>query len=59
MTTVSLDFTTADKFILTKSFSWRDSHIDCTPPVAHLARTGWRSGDGSVVEWADQPAEAG
>jgi hypothetical protein len=34
MTTVSLDFTTADKFTLPKSFSWRDTHIDCTLVVA-------------------------
>ncbi len=34
MTTVSLDFTTADKFTLPKSFSWRDTHIDCTLAVA-------------------------
>jgi hypothetical protein len=34
MTTVSLDFATADKFTLPKSFSWRDTHIDCTLAVA-------------------------
>jgi hypothetical protein len=34
MTTVSLDFTTADKFTLPKSFSWRDTHTDCTLAVA-------------------------
>ncbi|MGA9492991.1 MAG: hypothetical protein WBV80_22455, partial [Mycobacterium sp.] len=34
MTTVSLDFTSADEFILPKSFSWLDSHIDCTLVVA-------------------------
>jgi hypothetical protein len=34
MTTVSLDFATADKFILPKSFTWRDTHIDCTLVVA-------------------------
>jgi hypothetical protein len=34
MTTVSLDTTTAEKFILPRSFSWRDSHIDCTLVVA-------------------------
>jgi hypothetical protein len=34
MTTVSLDFTTADEFILPKSFSWRDTHINCTLAVA-------------------------
>jgi hypothetical protein len=34
MTTVSLDTTTAEKFSLPKSFSWRDSHINCTLVVA-------------------------
>ena len=34
MTTVSLDTTTAEKFSLPKSFSWRDSHINCTLAVA-------------------------
>jgi hypothetical protein len=34
MTTVSLDFATADKFTLPKSFSWRDTHINCTLAVA-------------------------
>jgi hypothetical protein len=34
MTTVSLDTTTAEKFSLPKSFSWRDSHINCTLMVA-------------------------
>jgi hypothetical protein len=34
MTTVSLDTTTAGKFSLPKSFSWRDSHINCTLVVA-------------------------
>jgi hypothetical protein len=34
MTTVSLDTTTAEKFTLPTSFSWRDSHIDCTLTVA-------------------------
>jgi hypothetical protein len=34
MTTVSLDYTTAEKFSLPKSFSWRDSQINCTLAVA-------------------------
>ncbi|GAA1449604.1 hypothetical protein GCM10009641_80230 [Mycobacterium cookii] len=34
MTTVSLDFTSADEFILPKSLSWRDTHINCTLVVA-------------------------
>ena len=34
MTTVSLDTTTVEKFSLPKSFSWRDSHINCTLAVA-------------------------
>jgi hypothetical protein len=34
MTTVSLDTTTAEKFSLPKSFSWRDSDTNCTLPVA-------------------------
>ncbi len=34
MTTVSLDTTTAEKFSLPKSFSWRDSEINCTLAVA-------------------------
>ena len=34
MTTVSLDIATAEKFSLPKSFSWRDSHINCTLAVA-------------------------
>jgi hypothetical protein len=34
MTTVSLDTTTAEKFTLPRSFSWRDSHIDCTLAIA-------------------------
>jgi hypothetical protein len=34
MTTVSLDTTTAEKFALPRSFSWRDSHIDCTLTIA-------------------------
>ena len=34
MTTVSLDTTTAEKFSLPKSFSWRDSHINCTLAIA-------------------------
>ena len=34
MTNVSLDTTTAEKFSLPKSFSWRDSHINCTLAVA-------------------------
>src|SRR3984885_12272846 len=34
MTTVSLDTMTAEKFSLPKSFSWRDSHINCTLAVA-------------------------
>jgi hypothetical protein len=34
MTTVSLDPTPAEKFSLDKSFSWRDTHINCTLMVA-------------------------
>jgi hypothetical protein len=34
VTTVSLDTTTAEKFSLPKSFSWRDPHINCTLVVA-------------------------
>jgi hypothetical protein len=34
MTTVSLDPTPAEKFNLDKSFSWRDTHINCTLMVA-------------------------
>jgi hypothetical protein len=34
MATVSLDIATAEKFSLPKSFSWRDSHINCTLAVA-------------------------
>ena len=34
MTIVSLDVATAEKFSLPKSFSWRDSHINCTLAVA-------------------------
>jgi hypothetical protein len=58
MTTVSLDTTTAEKFSLPKSFSWGDSHINCTLAVACLTHTGLRSADGSVDEWAGQPWDA-
>jgi hypothetical protein len=34
MATVSLAIATAEKFSLPKSFSWRDSHINCTLAVA-------------------------
>ncbi len=34
MTTVSLDITTAEKFSLPKTFSWRDPQINCTLAVA-------------------------
>jgi hypothetical protein len=34
MTTVSLDTTTAEKFSLPKSFSWRDSQTNCTLAIA-------------------------
>lgn len=34
MTVVSLDCTTAEKFSLPKSFSWRDAQINCTVAVA-------------------------
>ena len=34
MTTVSLDTMTAEKFTLPTSFSWRDSHINCTLAIA-------------------------
>ncbi len=34
MTTVSLDTRPAEKFVLDKSYSWRDTHIDCTLAVA-------------------------
>jgi hypothetical protein len=34
MTTVSLDTATAEKFSLSKSLSWRDSHLNCTLAVA-------------------------
>jgi hypothetical protein len=58
MTTVSLDTTTAEKFSLPKRLSWRDSHVNCTLVIACLTRTGLRSADGSVDEWAGQPRDA-